>query len=55
MRSVKIGARQERREEGRRSMVNETKQAQIAGGLGRGAGIGGSGTAFLSALSKKTA
>jgi hypothetical protein len=36
-------------------MVNATKQAQIAGGLARGAGIGGSETAFSSALSRNTA
>jgi hypothetical protein len=36
-------------------MVNGTKkQAQIAGGLARGAGIGGSEIAFPSALSRNT-
>ena len=36
-------------------MVNGMKQAQIAGGLARGAGIGGSAIAFFSALSRNTA
>lgn len=35
--------------------MNGIKQAQIASGLARGAGIGGSETAFLSALSRNTA
>jgi hypothetical protein len=36
-------------------MVNGMKQAQIAGGLARGAGIGGSEMAFLRALSRNMA